>query len=269
MEVTFKHSGNAGDIVYAMAALRAYKNNNPSHDITLYLNLNVPAYYYKGAQHPVKSGSIEVMLNKNMADMITPLLLQQDYIDKVGIYDNQDVIVDLDRIRREDCGMPYLPIQKWYSYLFPDLHCDISDRWLKFFGRIKSEMIGKILINRTGRYTNRWANYTFLRDYDQSRMLFVGLEEESERFNQEFGLNIKYHRVEDFLDLSACIGTCSFFIGNQSMAFGIAEGLKIPRILETCDFAPNVIPVGPSAYDFLYTDGLKYHFANLYGQYFG
>jgi hypothetical protein len=266
MEVTFKHSGNAGDIVYAMSALQAYNDNNPGHYITLYLNLNVPAYYYKGANHPVKSGTVEVMLNKKMAEMITPLLTGQEYINKVEIYDQQKVIVDLDNIRRQDCGMPYLPIQKWYSYLFPDLHCDISKQWL-YCTSPPGEADGKVIINRTSRYTNRWTDFRFLREYPQSSMLFVGLEDECQKFNTEFGLSIEHYPVRDFDELMNVIDASAFFVGNQSMAFGLAEGLKIPRILETCDFAPNVIPVGKDAYDFLYTDGLKYHFANLYRRY--
>ena len=42
------------------------------------------------------------------------------------------------------------------------------------------------------------------------------------------------------------------FIGNQSVAYPIAEALKVPRILEACPYFPVVQPVGDDAFDFYY-----------------
>jgi len=266
MEVSFKHSGNAGDIIYALAAIKTFKDAHRDAVIKLYLNLNTPAFYYKNAVHPVKDdGGQEVMLNAKMASMLTPLLQRQHCIDLVDIYDRQKVTIDLDKVRREDCGMPYLPIQRWYAYLFPDLYCDIAKPWLS--AGLAAPASGKIVINRTFRYTNPWIDFKFLRDYDPERFMFVGLEEEWSKFNSDFGLDIPHYPVYDFNELAGVIKASAFFIGNQSMAFGIAEGLKVPRILESCVFAPNVIPAGPNAYDFLYTEGLKYCFEKLYKQF--
>jgi hypothetical protein len=49
------------------------------------------------------------------------------------------------------------------------------------------------------------------------------------------------------------------------MIFQIAEGLKIPRIVELCAHAPNVIPVGEMAFDFYAQNALEMYFHTLNG----
>ena len=67
------------------------------------------------------------------------------------------------------------------------------------------------------------------------------------------------------LELSNYINSCKFFIGNQSMPFAIAEGLKKDRLLEICSFAPNVIPSGGKCNEFLTQQGFQ-NFVNLYNK---
>ena len=43
-----------------------------------------------------------------------------------------------------------------------------------------------------------------------------------------------------------------FFIGNSSIGYNLAEGLKVPRLLEACPNFPVVRPHGKNAYDFYY-----------------
>ena len=43
-----------------------------------------------------------------------------------------------------------------------------------------------------------------------------------------------------------------FFIGNQAVAYPIAEALKVPRILEAEPDFPVVQPIGKNAFDFYY-----------------
>jgi hypothetical protein len=57
-----------------------------------------------------------------------------------------------------------------------------------------------------------------------------------------------YSPVKDFAELCAKIKGCGTFIGNQSLAFAIAEVMKHPRILEICPTAHNVIPTGENGY---------------------
>jgi len=49
--------------------------------------------------------------------------------------------------------------------------------------------------------------------------------------------------------MASKISACDLFIGNQSMPFAIAEGLKVRRILEVAPAVPNVIPEGGEFYE--------------------
>jgi hypothetical protein len=142
---------------------------------------------------------------------------------------------------------------------------DISKQWIdthpSFHGVVPPEW-NKILINRTSRYQNQWINYFFLNKYE-SDMAFVGLEKERDDFCRQWNLNIPLLQVNNFKELALAFRGCRFFIGNQSMCFALAEAMKIPRILEVCPFAPNVDPVGPLAYDFLYQEYFEYYVEHL------
>ena len=57
---------------------------------------------------------------------------------------------------------------------------------------------------------------------------------------------------KDFLEMAQVIKSSKFFIGNQSVAYPMAEGLKVPRLLEAEPSFPVVQPIGKNAYDFYY-----------------
>lgn len=82
-------------------------------------------------------------------------------------------------------------------------------------------------------------------------MGFVGLQEEYEDMKKSIP-HLRYHPVNDFLQLAQLIAGCKFFIGNQSFPYSLAEALKVKRALEVNFENPNVIPEGDNAYDFCY-----------------
>ena len=51
----------------------------------------------------------------------------------------------------------------------------------------------------------------------------------------------------------------------SNTGISVIQGLDIPRILEVCGFAPNVIVYGDHAYDFLAQNALEYYFHKLNG----
>jgi ADP-heptose:LPS heptosyltransferase len=63
---------------------------------------------------------------------------------------------------------------------------------------------------------------------------------------------LEWVRVRDFLELAELIAGCKLFIGNQSFPYSLAEGLKVPRILELDPADPNVVPTGGLAFDVLF-----------------
>lgn len=235
--ISFKHSGNAGDIIYSLAGIQKVTGDlGMKADFTMWLDRE--ARYYDGAVHPLGNKT----LNDYMYENLKPLLEAQPYISTVDRYKGQKIQIDLDLVRQRDIGMPYGNIAYWYGYIFPDMLCDSSIPWLHVEEKY-SELRNTIIVNRTQRYQNPHITYAFLRNCPED-VMFVGTHGEYELVKREIP-KMAYLEVDNFYDLACAIKSCKFFIGNQSMCFGIAEAIKAPRILEICTFAPNVIPSGP------------------------
>ncbi len=59
----------------------------------------------------------------------------------------------------------------------------------------------------------------------------IGTEDEYEDLKQEVP-NLELYNCKDYLDMARVIKACKFFIGNQSVAYPMAEALRVTRILE-------------------------------------
>jgi hypothetical protein len=72
--------------------------------------------------------------------------------------------------------------------------------------------------------------------------------------------NLEIYDCKDFLEMAQIIKSSKLFIGNMSVAYPIAEALKVPRLLEGCPYFPIVQPIGENAYDFYFQE----HFENYF-----
>jgi hypothetical protein len=79
------------------------------------------------------------------------------------------------------------------------------------------------------------------------KMYFVGVEREYEVM-KAICPEVVYMPVENFKQMAMLISGAKYFFGNQSMAFAIAEQMKVNRVLEQYYNAPNVIPNGGEWY---------------------
>lgn len=235
---------------------------------SLLLWLNQPAHYYEGAVHPVLDDmGKNVMMNLYMFKMIKPLLLAQPYIKSVKAWQGEEVHINLDRIRELNgaIGMPYGDIRRWIMYAYPDLAADTSQPCLSVPDVEPDSQIGEygdyILVNRSERYLNNRVSYMFLKKYP--KVIFAGTPGEYAIFQQM--VPTAFHLApENFLELAQWIKYAKLFVGNQSFCYSIAEQMKTPRVLEVCNYAPNVIPVGKDGYDFYNQDGLEYYVEKLW-----
>lgn len=288
---TFKSSIFSGDLLYLMASIKhVCQAKNTKADI--YLWLDRPCKSYDGAVHPY--GSVGV--NRYAFDMLRPLVESQPYVSSLQEWKGETIAVDLDAIRGhiQVPVMPYGSITRWAGYAWPDMQADVSKPWIfsviehkqlnypennpdNFIstcllpvdggglrlstGRICTDLVkqckGKIIINRTSRYQNGMIHYWFLREYAKD-LMFAGLPEEHADFCKQWELDIPLLKINDFLELAIALRSCRYFIGNQSMCFALAEAMKIPRLLEVCPYAPNVIPCGDGGYDFLHQFSLEW-----------
>lgn len=253
--ISFKHSCFSGDLIYALASVKTLCSVK-GHKAHIHQWLNVPGRSYDGANHPYNG----VMMNEYAFRMMKPLLEAQDYIHAFDQWTGQATQIDLDKFRQVKNHMPYGNIVTWIAMCAPEMTPRYWEPWLKaprdnWYGN-------KIVINRTSRYHAHYVDYFFLREHKHS-ILFVGTPQEHRDFENEWGFKVVHEKVKDFLELATVINSCKLFIGNQSMCFAIAEALKSPRLLEVCDFAPNVTPAGEGGYYFRHPELFKYHVNKL------
>lgn len=262
---TFVHMGNAGDVIASLPSLKQFYIKTNVKPI-LYLYKNHPAEYYEKNIHPVKDeNGQEVSLNKYMIDCLIPLIKAQYYIDDVLIYEKENIKkidINLSAIRDTFVNCPFGDIRRWYFYVFPDIACNLATQYIEVNDAAKNYAKDKIIICRTARYTNINIKYDFLKGHE-NKILFAGTISEHLNFCNEWGLTIPYLVINNFLELAQALKQSKGLISNQTMIFQIAEGLKIPRVVELCSFAPNVIPIGEMAFDFYAQEGLESYFKLL------
>lgn len=238
-EVHFRHSGNAGDLIYAIPTMFALAKGRPIH---LRLHINQPASYQKNMVHPMGN----VMMNEKVAAGLIPLLSGQPGIASCEVYSGGPVHVDLDIFRKYPFDYHMGHIARWYFLVFATNY-DLGKPWLQVTP--DTSFGDAIVIARSQRYRAPGISYDFLRNYP--RTVFLGLEQEY-REMKEMIPDIEYRPVKDFREMASIIMGSKLFIGNQSFPFSIAEGLKARRLLEVYFQAPNVIVEGAGGYDFCY-----------------
>ena len=246
------HSGNAGDIIYSLATVKELSSivKKPiNYLLKLGQPLDIPSYF----SHPLSN----VMLNKEMADSLIPLLAAQPYIGACKIYTEESVHLNLDDFRSSNLLTDRGDIGRWYGY-FIGINPKLHHQWI--FSEEDKSLKDVIIISRSSRYRNPSINYSFLEQYEN--VYFVGIAPEYDDMKNQIK-NLKHLKVQNFLELAGAIASCKFFIGNQSFPFSLAEALKVPRILETYMLCPNVIPQGELAYDFYFQDHLETLVASL------
>lgn len=237
--VNFKHSGNCGDIIYAIPTMLAIAGNQK---IRLYLHIDQPAEYAKYIRHPMG----RVMLNRKAFQMIRPLLLAQPEFESCEAYANQPIDVDLDKMRQYPLLLDRGNIARWYFLVFP-VNYDLNLSWLRV--QPDTTLNKGIVIARSSRYRAPAISYEFLGKYPD--IWFVGLEDEYEDMKKMLP-QIKYRPINDFNEMAAAIAGAGLFIGNQSFPFSIAEALKVNRLLELHWDCPNVTVYGDRGADFCF-----------------
>ena len=238
-DVHFKHSGNAGDIIYAIPTMLALAG---TRDIHLHLHIDQFANYDSSINHPLGS----VLLNRKMGELLKPLLLSNSQIKTCDIYDSQIVDYDLDAFRKYPLMLDRGNIARWYFLLFA-VNYDLIKAWLSVKGDPKYNEA--IVIARSHRYRAPGIDYSFIRKYKE--VFFIGLLDEFIDMKLMIP-HIKHLPVENFLLMAEIIQGSKLFIGNQSFPFAVAEALKVNRMLEVYFKAPNVTPYGDKGYDFCY-----------------
>lgn len=201
---TFSHSGEYGDIIYSLPAIRAAGGG------VLYL-FHLPGRTAHG-------------MSAHRAAQIRPLLLQQPYIVDV-VYDPNAPDHDLNGFRDHHGNLADQHLctmgMSWQER---------SRKWLQVDTVAHSP---PVIFARSPRYHNNLFPWKVIRDQYWECAAFIGHRDEHETFCREYG-DIEYVQCDDLLQVARVIAGCRLFIGNQSCPAAIAEGLKHTMILEVC-----------------------------------
>lgn len=107
---------------------------------------------------------------------------------------------------------------------------DHATLWLH---NIQPRSEARVVISRSVRYNNPYFPWRTVLDTLEDA-IFVGIEDEHAIFQNTYGVKIRRRPTKDLLEVAELIAGSELFIGNQSSPMTIAEGLKHPRIQETC-----------------------------------
>ena len=249
-EISFLHSGHLGDIIDSLAMI---KEISKTHTCNLFIEEN-KKIDVKFNKHPAGN----VFLNRKMVDMIMPLLKKQNFIKNVSVYNNDSIDVDLNLFK--ELAMNFnIDSVRWYFQVI-GFQTDLS---LPYLQTEPHETIkNKVVIMRTVRRNNYFISYKFINKYKD--LLFIGLEEEYRILKNEIP-NLEFYDCRNFLEIAKIIKSSKFFLGNLSFGYSIAEGLKVPRLLECYppEF-PAMHPNGKNAYEFYFQQHFEKWFNHLY-----
>ena len=244
-DLSFLHSGHLGDIVYSFPVIKELSKN---HNCNLYIQANkpMPLVYHN---HP----SGKVFLDKKTIKLALPLFKNQDFLNSVNIYNNEKIDINLDIFRDIPINMRFHSI-RWYSHIV-GTHVNMEDPFLS--AKPHNSIKNKIILVRSSRYRNEYINYKFLKN--TKNLLCIGLKSEYEDIKKEVH-NLEFYDCRDFLEMAEIIKASKFFLGNLCFSYSIAEGLKIPRLLESNPDFPVVYPIGSNAFDFYHQNHFEKFF---------
>jgi hypothetical protein len=227
------HSGKIGDLIYALPTIKKLKIKHIKINISNFLHSSY--------------------LNMSEVNNLVPLLLEQNYIKKISIINTN--LLSLENLNNSQIDVNYILDKYTRSHNFLTEHIikshaevfniriDLKSKWLSV-GKIKFNQKYKedyILINFTDRYRSKKQEFweDLLKD-SPIDIIGIGLPHEFKNMNR---ITDKLITCKNFLEMAYLIKNSKLFIGNQSSAFAIAEGLKVNRILEQSKDVPNVYPL--------------------------
>lgn len=225
-ETTFYHSGDFGDIIYALPTIRAL-----------------------GGGHlvigPTKRYATRLSMTKEIVEVIAPLLRIQPYIRSVTFNEPVDISYDLNRFRDYllaepeliSRGQPRRNLAEAHLLTFRLPLSECHRPWI-LVDKLE-EIEGKpVLMHRSARWRSLDFPWKRIMQIHGKQAVFVGLEKEYFDFVNDWGY-LPYVQTSNMLELARLIAGCRLYIGNQSLPYSIAAGLHKDSLLEVWPDGPN------------------------------
>jgi len=228
-------TGDIGDIIFALCIIRQIPNS--PHTLCLRSSPSTKAKGPEGVQR--------------MYDLLAPLVSSQPYIADIQIIQPGDPVdwksEDFRLAGHYTKGETLMWAHLKHLIKVKGIGQDFtaSEPWL-FNIEPSPRSKGRVVINRTGRYRNERFPWKEVVAHFRNRLLFVGLHHEWREFIGHHGY-VEYQPTADMLEVAQLIKGSDLFIGNQSCANAIAEGMKHSVVQETHLEFPDCIYVRPNA----------------------
>lgn len=225
----YYHSGNLGDVIYALAAIRLAGGGK--------LLLGPKQRKTSPAGNPIKSGAYA---------MLAPLLDVQPYVTKhafVERHPGTDAALDLNTFRNSWDDVELRTRTRINTLV--RMHCHIlgvdpqfrqNVPWLTVPHPINTPYF---VFHRSARYRDPDYPWAAVLRHFEGRLLFVGLPEEYREVRDVFKIKLGYWQPRDFLELASVIAGAKGFVGNQSFPCAIALGLGQRVLQEAWPTSPD------------------------------
>lgn len=254
--INLAHGGHSGDIIYSLPFAK-YLSEIHKCNVVYHVLSDRPATLDADVKHP--NGNVFNM-NRNSFEFIKSILEAQNFISHIKFTEISklpsdtyflDYFRDINGINQASGSIAY------WSRKFFGIKINTELPWIN----CQSAPKDAIVCSFSRRYRNLRIDYNFLDNYNS---YFVGLKDEYIHFSETNKLsNLKFHPVNNAIEMAKFIKSSKLFIGNQSFGFSLAEAMKVNRALEVCELSPNVIPTGKGAFEFLNTYALSNILSNF------
>lgn len=227
MTRTYKHSGDLGDIIFALPAIRAMGGG------ILYLDPN------GGANEPLihQCGTPKTKLTAGAIERLKTLMVRVPYITEVRHWNGEPVDANLDQFRN------HLRFNNVCDSHLAAFGLPITERdrpWID----IKDPLVDArypIIIARSVRYHSNYPWWAMNMPRIASQCAFVGLPKEHEIFEYTFEVKVHFWDAPDILTLTRILAGAKQVICNQSLPQTLAEAMKKNLINEVFRISPGAV----------------------------
>jgi hypothetical protein len=230
----FYHSGNLGDVVYGLPAIKAVGGG----DLII-------------GPEQRKTALCAVPIDKKQFEMFKPLLDAQSYLKHVAYSEKYPpqcrdlnhfrTIWNTPALRKKHdittlCQAHFLELG-----VLDKFDAQEQAAWLTC---TKPMETGKLIVHRSPRYNAPATgkdSFPWQRAVDKYHedMLFVGLESEHDAFCRNFGKKVSFWKVKDFMEMANIIAGGKVCLMNQSFPLSIAIGLGKRVVCEALPRSPD------------------------------
>ena len=228
---TFLHSGARGDIIYSLPTIKCLGGG------ILYIQ-TIGGYCVGAGSNEITDVDVKYFRE---------LLVKNSYIEDVKAWNGEEIKYNLNDFRTKGGNFFITHLAKVHLNAF-NMNFNLSMPWMEE-ENYSRKYFSDIIISHSIRYPGKINNWDVLKEYED-KITFIGFESEHETFCKNNNLNLKFYRVNSFIEIAEIILAAKLFIGNQSFIYSLAEAFKIPRILSVYPQASNCGPTF-NAYDFL------------------